>query len=1032
MKRTIFKCRHITISVISIFSFLGLILSHPAMANDLFTQEKKLVRLEESWSGEFGSSVSMDGDTMVIGASSWKRTETCCSYGAVFIYYRDLGGIGKWGEVKKIAPSDISSPGFGSSIAISGDILVVDAPGAVYIYYRNQGGIDNWGQVKKISIGVNAIAITGDTLITGNRSDNENGQYAGAVHVFQRDYGGTDNWGEVKKITPGDGSEGDGFGDTVAIDGDTIIVGAMEITAHVIKPAGKAYIFERNFGGTDNWGEVKKIIALDGEGDDRFGNSVSISGDTAIVGAYKDDDNGINSGSAYIFERNFGGANNWGQVTKILPDDGTEDDAFGSAVAIYGDKLIVGASKDDDNDNGFHLGSVYIFYRNQGGTDNWGKIKKLLPGDLSRNGSFGSSVYILEDTLIVGNPVCSDKGYFMGMAYVYERDNGGVDNWGQTRILFPVDSRYVAGDRFGKSVSCDGDTIAVGAYLDDEGGSSSGAVYVFERNLLGTSNWGQYRKKYISAYTTNPGDYYGCSVSVSSGTIVTGAYGDDDNGSNAGAAYISERSNEGSDGWGYDGVKKLLPSDGAASDNFGYSVSICEDTVVVGAYLDDDNGTNSGSVYIFQRDFGGVDNWGQVTKITPDDGAASDYFGYSVSISGDIVAVGSYQDDDNGTNSGSVYVFYRSQGGFNNWGQVKKITPADGAAYDYFGRAVAYKGVALIVGAPGDDDNGSGSGSAYVFEIYHGGEDNWGQVNKLTASDGAAGDSFGCSVSVDLLTAVVGAYQDDDNGSNSGSAYIFMRRYPEGITNWLQEQKIVANNGLASDNFGEAVSINWNTVVIGASSDDDFGSASGSVYVWSMDSDYDSIPDSIESITCTSSYDADTDDDGLSDGDEDTNKNGFVDADETNPCNSDSDNDGIQDGTESGIVFPVADPDGVDFLSGTNESIFQPDLDPTTTTNALLADTDGDGFDDGVEDPNNNGRVDAGESDPNDENSYPVIGDVNGDGSVNLSDAIFAFQIVADIDSAQNINLAADVNGDGKIGIEEAICILEKIVGMSE
>jgi len=971
MKRTQFICLHRTIFVFSIVFFLGLIPAHQVMADDLFTQETKLVRLEESWSGEFGSSVSMDGDTIAVGATSWKRTEICCSYGAVYVYYRDRGGVGNWGEVKKIAPTDISHPGFGYSVAISGDILVVgfqqsnlaSSSSAAYIFYRNQGGTDNWGQVKKITgIGSDSfgysVAVEGDTIIVGDPSDGDNGSSAGAAYIFQRDFGGLDNWGQVKKISPGDGAKDDSFGGSVAIGGDTVVVGATQSTAYVVKPPGKAYIFERDYGGVDNWGEVKKIVPADGEADDRFGHSVAISGDTVVIVAALDDDNGTDSGSVYIFERDYGGVDNWGEVKKIVPADGEADDRFGHSVAVHGSTLIVGAEWDDDN--GSNSGSAYVFYRNQGGNNNWGQITKVLPGDgsIGRVYAFGSTVFIFGDTLVVGSPSSGEKGFMMGMAYIFERDSGGIDNWGQTKRIFPVDSRYVAGDRFGKSVSIDGDTIAAGAYLDDEGGSSSGAVYVFERNLLGTSNWGQYRKRYISATTSNPSDYFGWSVSVSSGTIVTGAYGDDDNGSNAGAAYISERSNEGSDEWGYDTVKKLLPSDGAPSDYFGYAVAISEDTAVVGAYQDDDNGLSSGSAYIFQRDFGGTDNWGQVKKITPDDGAASDYFGYSVSISGDSVAVGSYQDDDNGSNSGSVYVFYRNQGGPDEWGQVTKITPDDGAASDYFGRAVALGlGGALIVGAPGDDDHGSSSGSAYIFERHYGGEDNWGQVNKLTASDGAASDSFGCAVSVDWITAVVGACQDDDRGSNSGSAYLFMRRYSDGTNNWVQEQKLTASDGLASDNFGEAVSINNDTIVIGASSDDDFGSLSGSVYVWFMDTDNDGIRDGIENITCTNSSDADSDDDGISDGSEDANHNGVVDTNETDPCNKDTDGDGIQDGTELGVTTGHATDTGGTFI---------PDADGgATTTDPLNPDSDGDGLSDGEEDANYNGKVDEGESDPN-------------------------------------------------------------------
>ncbi len=132
-----------------------------------------------------------------------------------------------------------------------------------------------------------------------------------------------------------------------------------------------------------------------------------------------------------------------------------------------------------------------------------------------------------------------------------------------------------------------------------------------------------------------------------------------------------------------------------------------------------------------------------------------------------------------------------------------------------------------------------------------------------------------------------------------------------------------------------------------------------------VDNDNDGLPNGLENRTCTDVYDADTDDDGISDGNEDINHNGIRELTETDPCSIDTDGDGIQDGTEMGITDGVADPDGAGPLLGTDTAIFQPDLDSQTTTDALLADTDGDGQSDGEEDTNFNGRVDDGESDPN-------------------------------------------------------------------
>ncbi len=199
------------------------------------------------------------------------------------------------------------------------------------------------------------------------------------------------------------------------------------------------------------------------------------------------------------------------------------------------------------------------------------------------------------------------------------------------------------------------------------------------------------------------------------------------------------------------------------------SVSISGDTVVVGS--DDSNRNGAGAAYIFKRDQGGAGNWGLVKKITAFDGAADDYFGYNVSISGDTVVVGAVEDDDKGTNSGSAYIFKRDQGGAGNWGLVKKITAFDGAADDYFGESVSISGDTVVVGS--DDSNRNGAGAAYIFKRDQGGAGNWGLVKKITAFDGVANDYFGYNVSISGDTVVVGAVEDDDNGSASGSAYVF-------------------------------------------------------------------------------------------------------------------------------------------------------------------------------------------------------------------------------------------------------------------
>ncbi len=205
-------------------------------------------------------------------------------------------------------------------------------------------------------------------------------------------------------------------------------------------------------------------------------------------------------------------------------------------------------------------------------------------------------------------------------------------------------------------------------------------------------------------------------------------------------------------------IAKILPDDGAQDDHFGISVAISGETAIIGAVQDDDNGTDSGSAYLFDTTTGQ-----QIAKLLPKDGAAGDWFGDSVAISGATAIVGAVRDDDNGFNSGSAYLFDTTAGL-----QIVKLLPDDGAAQNLFGYSVAISGATAIVGAVRDDDNGPTSGSAYLFDTTTGR-----QIAKLLPNDGAAHDNFALSVAISGATAIVGAYKDDDNGSGSGSAYLF-------------------------------------------------------------------------------------------------------------------------------------------------------------------------------------------------------------------------------------------------------------------
>jgi hypothetical protein len=351
-----------------------------------------------------------------------------------------------------------------------------------------------------------AVSCSGDFAIIGAHETNDEGIPKGAAYIYKRNAEG-DKWEKVKKLTASDRAGGDEFGRSVAISGDTAIIGAPENNT--------AYIFSRNQGGADNWGELKILTAGDGVAGDYFGGSVSIDGDTAVVGAEIDrhPSGHDNAGSATIFDRNEGGADNWGQVKKIFADDASYRDHLGQSVSISGNNVIVGAYLGNTSTNA--EGGAYVFSRDQGGTDNWGQVKKLASGDPVNRGNFGLSVSIDGNLAIAGAIAGSDPDSSNGAIYMFSQNQGGADNWGQTNRLIASDGDSY--DNYGRSVALKGDFVIVGAFDKND----VGAAYIYSRNQGGTDNWGEMKK--FSQTTSYYDADFGSAVAINSDYAVVGA-----------------------------------------------------------------------------------------------------------------------------------------------------------------------------------------------------------------------------------------------------------------------------------------------------------------------------------------------------------------------------------------------------------------------------------------------------------------------------------------------------------------------------
>ncbi len=353
--------------------------------------------------------------------------------------------------------------------------------------------------------------------------------------------------------------------------------------------------------------------------------------------------------------------------------------SFGRSVGVFGSTLIVGS--DDDLS---HTGQAYVYRYN--GTDFVEEATFSVQGGLAGD-FFAASVATAADNIVVGAYGTNNLGIESGSAFFY-RYNGS--NWVTDSMVVAPDG--AAGDLFGISVAMLGATAVVGAIGDDDDGVSSGSVYVVEDD---GSQWSVTAK-----LTASDADLYGqlgCDVDTWGNYVVAGAWGDDENGSFSGAAYVFHK-----DGNQWTEQAKLLPADGVAHDRFGSSVAMSGNMVVVGAY---DEGI-TGSVYVYRRSAG---QWTQEAKIVPEDISTGAAFGVSVDAGEDIILVGARYENENGINAGATYVFRYEDGA---WVESAKILPATVSPAEEFGKDVALFGQIALMGASGGPD-----GEAYIYDL---------------------------------------------------------------------------------------------------------------------------------------------------------------------------------------------------------------------------------------------------------------------------------------------------------------------------
>jgi hypothetical protein len=827
-------------------------------------------------SDEFGYSVAISGNYAAVSArgESTASPNTYAS-GKAYIFNVSTGSL----LFTLSNPNDYGTAledQFGREMSMSGDYLIVGARGEDYSGGNNTGRayifnvttgalvytLDNPTDAANAYFGW-AVGISGNTAIVGAQGVSSS---SGKAYIFNVSTGALvhtlDNPNAYNTVA------GDRFGAAVGISGNYAIVGAYGEDDAGGSSSGKAYIFDVTTG--DLLETLDNPNDYGTSADDSFGNYVEISGNTAIVGAYGEDDaGGTTSGKAYIFDVTTGDL----LETLDNPNDyGTSaGDSFGRAVAISNTYAIVSAYNEDDA-GGTSSGKVYIY-----------DVEMEQGDEITAPGAptIGTASVVDFETATVAFTAPSDDGYATIETYTATSSPGGITGTlsqagsgtitvtglsGSTSYTFTVTATnsYTTGDPSSSSNTVTTPAQPIATFLrtidnpndygtsandyfgtvggisdtyailsargeDDAGGNQSGKAYIFNNStgaLLHTLD-------NPNDYGTSASDTFGSAAAISDTYSIVSAIGEGDAGGTwSGKAYIFNNSTG--------ALVHTLdnPNDygTSAGDTFGDRVAISDTYSIVGAYAEDDaNGSSTGKAYIFNNSTGALVH----TLDNPNDYGTSvdDRFGRSVGITDTYAIVGARKEDDAGGNeSGKAYIFNNSTGALVH--TLDNPNDHGTSASDYFGWSVAISGNYAIVGAYGesDDDGTYDSGKAYIYNVTTGALlhtlDNPNDYGTSTT------DQFGYSVAISDTYAIVGAYseREDDGSANgvvqSGKVYIFSVS-----TGALLETQNNPNayGTSASDAFGRFVAITDDYALAGTYVEDDAGgSQSGKAYMYSL------------------------------------------------------------------------------------------------------------------------------------------------------------------------------------------------------
>ncbi len=784
-----------------------------------------------------------------------------------------VGGVGAlmWTLDNPNAYSTSAGDNFGQSVSISGNYAIVgtlfedDAGGSIsgkaYIFNVTTGQLvwtlnnPNAYSTGEFDYFGSSVAISGNYAIVGAKNeDDAGGTTSGKAYIFNVTTGQL-VW-TLNNPNAYSTSESDNFGYSVAISGNYAIVTAHQEDDSGGTNSGKAYIFNVTTGAL-LWTLNNPNVYSTSAGD-QFGISVSISGQYAIIGTWGEDDtSGLVSGKAYIFNVATG------QLVWTLNNPNvystSEGDNFGWSVAISGNYAIVSAmSEDNFGGSTIQSGAAYIFNVTTGALVH--TLNNPTAYSSGQSDYFGSSVAISGNYAIVGASSEDDAGSGSGKAYIFNVTTGQLV-W---TLNNPNAYGTSAGDSFGAKLSISGNYVLVSSSSDhffgtgaedDAGGSDSGKAYIF--TLAPTTDFRYveeiefsngttvnfladkaFQTAYVpgqlvwtlnnpNAYSTSQDDQFGYSVAISGNYVIVGSYEDDASGGASGKAYIYNVTT----GQLLYTLNNPNAYSTGANDSFGSSVAISGNYAIVGASFEEDaGGTESGKAYIFNVTTGAL-VW-TLNNPTAYSTSSGDYFGRSVAISGNYAIVGAYfEDDAGGTESGKAYIYNVTTGQLlytlNNPNAYS--LPTD----DNFGNSVAISGNYAIVGVYKEDDaTGAASGKAYIYNVTTG--QLLYTLNNPNAYASTGADNFGISVAISGNYAIVGAQQEESvsGDGQSGRAYIF--NVTTGQLLWtLNNPNAYSTSG--GDEFGYSVAISGNYAIVAAIKESDSsGTTSGKAYIYNV------------------------------------------------------------------------------------------------------------------------------------------------------------------------------------------------------